>query len=93
MLRRSVSQVGPNLQRNGTYPLCARGRCCDAAAMANDKFISRLLGVRALLVAVLLGTTAAVGAYSQERPVLAVGCAVVTAALLGIGLWSLRRAR
>jgi hypothetical protein len=61
--------------------------------MANDKFISGLLGLRGVVVGVLLGSAVFVGGLSQGRAAVAFGGAVVGAVMVVLGLWSLRRAK
>ncbi len=61
--------------------------------MANDKFISGLLGLRAVVIGVLLGGAVFFGALAQGRGVRAFGGAVVGALLVVLGLWSLRRGK
>jgi hypothetical protein len=61
--------------------------------MANDKFISGLLGLRGIVVGVLLGGAVVIGALSQGRPAVALGGAVVGSFMVVLGVWSLRRAK
>lgn len=63
------------------------------ASVPDDRFISGLLGLRAMIMAAMLGSTATVGALVKGRVGLGLFCAVASGCLVALGVWSLRRSR